>query len=505
MNLELLSKENYGRSKPSVFTTHFRRKKRELFFSRSFRIKMSVARLASCLSKVDVPITSKTIRSICFLGLFLGLFIVSFCTSFTSFATSSVSSPSLGSNIVAATGSSCTVTITYENSHDNAIQHALNEATKGNISPFNICIGAGVFPEQLNITSRGGISLIGLGTPAKPSIIDPLSVVVNNYDFLGIPFAQAAIILAGNNGTSGTLRNINVRNLVIDGNGARVSINKYPVCYADFAGINYDGASGTIVNNTIANMYLPRSQASCADGGGIDVDINNNLSPAESVTIANNIIPNYGEFGIGCWGQSNSRLMTCTITNNDMWFYAKYASLSTGPAGIAILQNALATVTHNTISGNHCTQTTLAVPCGSNLIMQAQGSGIFTLGSGSGTIVNDNAVNDNDIGIQTVGDTASVLDNKVLNSKVAAIETIDGTGIYNVNGNCVFLSPLGIAVVNAGYFFGDTTTFTTRIISNSLFHSPIHLEIITLSPGKAIVYFQSEKYVVSGNATVQIR
>jgi hypothetical protein len=196
--------------------------------------------------------------------------------------------------------------------------------------------------------------------------------------------------------------------------------------------------------------------------------------------------------------------MTCTITNNDMWFYAKYASLSTGPAGIAILQNALAMVTRNTVSGNHCTQTTLTVPCGSNLISQAQGSGIFTLGSGAGTILKDNTVKDNDLGIQTVGDTASVLDNKVLNSKVAAIETIDGTGIYNVDRNCVFHSPLGIAVVNAGYFFGDTTPFATRI-SNSLIHSPIHLEIITLSPGKAIVYFQSEKYVVSGNATVVIR
>ncbi len=179
---------------------------------------------------------------------------------------------------------------------------------------------------------------MGRGTLANPTVIDPSSVVVNNYDTIlnCCTFAQAAIILAGNNGTGATLKNINIRNLVIDGDGARSSINNYPLCYADFAGINFDGASGSITDNTIKNMYMPLAQDGCGDGGGIDVDINNNLSPAETVTLSNNFIPNYGEFGIGCWGP----LQTCMISNNKVSFYSPY-SPTTAPAGIAILGGAV--------------------------------------------------------------------------------------------------------------------------------------------------------------------
>ena len=216
--------------------------------------------------------------------------------------------------------------------------------------PLSFALRRELFQEQLNITSRGGISLVGRGTWKNPTILEPKSVIVNNYDnILGGAFAQAAIILAGNNGTSAIIRNINVRNIVINGDGARSSINRYPTCYADFAGINFDGAFGAISNNTIKNMYMPLAQDACGDGGGIDVDINNNLSPAESVTVSNNLIPNYGEFGIGCWGA----LQRCTITGNKVSFYSPYAT-TTSPAGIAIL-GALAEVTNNVASGNVCT------------------------------------------------------------------------------------------------------------------------------------------------------
>lgn len=309
--------------------------------------------------------------------------------------------------------------MSHENPKNDAIQLALNAAVKSKISSITVCVGSGIFPEQLNITSRGGISLMGRGTLANPTVIDPSSVVVNNYDTIlnCCTFAQAAIILAGNNGTGATLKNINIRNLVIDGDGARSSINNYPLCYADFAGINFDGASGSITDNTIKNMYMPLAQDGCGDGGGIDVDINNNLSPAETVTLSNNFIPNYGEFGIGCWGP----LQTCMISNNKVSFYSPY-SPTTAPAGIAILGGAVTNVAYNSASGNICTNAI----CGPNLVTEFQASGILTSASAAGTILRDNTLADNDLGISVFADTTSVLNNKITDSTFVAVSTEDG-------------------------------------------------------------------------------
>jgi parallel beta-helix repeat protein len=401
---------------------------------------------------------------------------------------------------VASTPSACGVTIKHENHANDAIQLALNAASKGKITPLTVCIGSGTFPEQLNITSRGDISLVGLGDRGNPSIINPDSVVVNNYDYLYGTFAQAAIILAGNNGTKAKIDNIVIRNLVINGDGSRKSLNKYPTCYADFAGINLDGTSGSVTNNVVENMYLSRSQASCASGGGINVDINTNHSPAKSVIVENNFVPNYGEFGIACWGYG----LTCDVSNNNVGFYQKYVPLSTGPAGIVIAEGTFGQVEHNVASGNYCTQKFLAVPCGPNLVINSQGSGIFTYGAASGTVIRENKVSRNDLGILVEADKTSVLGNDIMQSKYVAIETNSGTGTYRVEGNHLSYTRIGIAVVNPGYYFGENTTFISRLVSDSLSHVKINVEMITYSPGKVVVYYLGERYFVSGNSTVII-
>ena len=213
---------------------------------------------------------------------------------------------------------------------------------------------------------------------------------------------------------------------------ARSSINNYPLCYADFAGINFDGASGSITDNTIKNMYMPLAQDGCGDGGGIDVDINNNLSPAETVTLSNNFIPNYGEFGIGCWGP----LQTCMISNNKVSFYSPY-SPTTAPAGIAILGGAVTNVAYNSASGNICTNAI----CGPNLVTEFQASGILTSASAAGTILRDNTLADNDLGISVFADTTSVLNNKITDSTFVAVSTEDGAGTYKVAGNELLRKP----------------------------------------------------------------
>ena len=156
----------------------------------------------------------------------LSIFLLASSIPLTSFAASRVSYSA--SSAISPSSYSCGYTVSHENSKNDAIQLALDAAARSKVSPIVVCVASGTFPEQLNITSRGGISLVGRGTWKNPTILEPKSVIVNNYDnILGGAFAQAAIILAGNNGTSAIIRNINVRNIVINGDGARSSIDKY--------------------------------------------------------------------------------------------------------------------------------------------------------------------------------------------------------------------------------------------------------------------------------------
>ena len=76
-----------------------------------------------------------------------------------------------------------------------------------------------------------------------------------------------------------------------------------------------------------------------------------------------------------------------------------------------------------------------------------------------------------------------MVNNKITGSTFAAVVSEDGTGTYNIIGNCFSENPIGTEVVNAGVFTSDSPPFTTNLVSNSYEHVPIRLEIITFSPG----------------------
>lgn len=421
------------------------------------------------------------------------LFSVASSIPLTTFATSTSPSAALSFS----NNSPCAITVNHENVADNAIQLALNMAAKSKVWPIKVCVESGIYSEQLNITSRGGISLVGLGTWNNPSVIEPSSVVVNTFLSYFGNYPQASIILAGSNGTGPSLNDISITNLVINGVKASPSLDNYPICYSDFQGINFNGASGSVLNNKIENIYLPPDQADCQNGGEVDGDRNNNPAPLETITIANNILTNYNEAGIYCYGAG----VDCTITNNTVSFYTPYESLALGPAGIGILGGAIGIASWNTISDNICT----GAQCGSNLISQYQGDGILTDGSGTGTVVKDNTLIDNQIGVAAYFDITSVKNNKISDSSFAAVSAEDGIGTYEVSDNSFSGSPIGTEVLNAGVFLSDSTPFTTNMVSNSFNHVPVKVEIITYIPGEAIVDFQGYIHVVSGNTTVIIK
>jgi len=384
----------------------------------------------------------------------------------------------------------CGIIVNHENAGDNAIQLALNAAAEGKVSPSVVCVGSGVYPEQLSITASG-VSLVGLGSPWNPAIIEPSSVAVNSY--FAVTAGKelvAAIILAGNGGTPNVLTNVNIRNIVVDGAAASPSTDAFPTCSTDYVGIFYNGASGSVSGNIVRDMYMQPDQANCLLGEGIDVALNN-VAYAETVTISDNLVPNYNQVGIFCGGSG----ITCYITDNDLSVYAPYNSLALSPSGVVIYPGTLAIIEGNTISGAFCTTS----PCGPNFYSQYQGFGIQTIQSATGTVVKDNTITKADYGIGVLGDSVSVLSNKISNSFVSAIITYDESGTIRIIGNQLFSSPIGITMLD------DGTTFTANVASGTFYHTPVLVNITTISPGEVTVYFRGHAYTASGTQTIIIK
>ena len=307
-------------------------------------------------------------------------------------------------------------------------------------SPGIYCLKAGTYNTQINITASNVLLTPAPGTKAGQVIIEPSSVLENNFInwYFGAE-PQAAIILAGSSDGS-SLTGISITNLVIDGAKASSSLDNYAVCTTDYAGINLNGASGSIVNDLVRNIYLPVDQAGCGNGGGINVDTNN-VGTTETVTIANNVVANYNIIGIGCFDSG----VVCNIRNNAVSIYVPYTPFDPGPGGI-VIYGALGRIFGNTVSGNECS---IPVECGPDYITQYQGDGIITYYSGTGTFVIGNTVINNGVGIYTEADTALTAGNVVQNSVWEGLVLFDGT--YTPLANRISGSPLAILVGSDGF------------------------------------------------------
>jgi hypothetical protein len=96
---------------------------------------------------------------------------------------------------------------------------------------------------------------------------------------------------------------------------------------------------------------------------------------------------------------------TATISNNTITGVGTAAEVKS--EGIGFGKGAVVTVIHNTVSRNLCNS--VALGCGPDFLTQGQSVGISTdnfFSPGAGTVISDNDVSDNDIGI-ALGPTSS--------------------------------------------------------------------------------------------------
>ena len=338
-----------------------------------------------------------------------------------------------------------------------------------------------VFASDVTLTNTGGRQLATI----QPSAVAATTASSTSH----LPLAPIILVQG--------VTQVDITQLIIDGSVATSSIKS---CSPNFIGIMYQGASGSIEQTTVQNIYdSPSTLGGCQSGLGIFVQTPTGGSSVVSIT--QNTVTNYNKNGITC----NEVGTICTIDSNTVSFYAAEIPYI-APNGIQVGYGAVGTVTDNTVSGNQCT---LAGACGPNLITLAQGTGILTYESGARTSVTGNTLKGNDLGIALYCDSVSANQNTVQSSGDVGIVAYDGT--YQITNNVISTSPIGISMVSDGTLatscpgVSSATGAASATIQGNNLHVTLDGQIITQPPGTFTMSCDSGfTETVTGNAIVNV-
>ncbi|MEA1994275.1 MAG: right-handed parallel beta-helix repeat-containing protein, partial [Euryarchaeota archaeon] len=179
---------------------------------------------------------------------------------------------------------------------------------------------------------------------------------------------------------------------VITVNGAVVNISGFTITNGG-EGIYYNGASGTIENNTVTEN----------DDIGIECSYNSNP------TITNNAITRNETYGIECYTNSSPTITNNTITQNE---------------GSGIYNSNLSnpTITNNTITGNDnrgIYNTSSSPIITNNIIAGNDSDGVINQYAGSSPIITNNTITGNlDDGVRNIDSSSPTITNNIVASNV---------------------------------------------------------------------------------------
>lgn len=145
-------------------------------------------------------------------------------------------------------------------------------------------------------------------------------------------------------------------------------------------------------------------------------------APTASLTIEHSEVTNYQGAGIVVLGFGS----TATITHNTVTGPGLAGGVATD--GIEFPVGSVGTIAHNTVSGNVCPP---ADPtCGPDWFTQFQHAGILAGGWGPGTVVHDNLVFDNQVGL-LLGEADRISDNRMVDNDFFGLALFDGTFVVD--------------------------------------------------------------------------
>lgn len=268
---------------------------------------------------------------------------------------------------------------------------------------------------------------------------------------------QAIITVLG--GTS-----VTISDLKVDG------LFRYspPTINANLTGIGFNNAGGTVSNVEITNIRQNPLQGN-QSGKGV---VGNVTSGTQSITVTNSLINNYQKSGIDMI--ANGGVLNVNINNNTI----------TGSGGVTIiaqngvvLRGAAGTISNNQISNNNHTGSSTATgvflsnPSTSGVTVSgntftSNESALAGTGVNAGTMVNNNTFTSNTQGINFLSPTGNVtISNNTLNNNTwgMILDDASGTGSYALSSNAFSGGTAGLAprrnatvTVNADTFTGST-------------------------------------------------
>jgi hypothetical protein len=144
--------------------------------------------------------------------------------------------------------------------------------------------------------------------------------------------------------------------------------------------------------------------------------------PTASLDIDHSQITNYQGVGIVVLGFGS----VATITHNTVTGPGLASGVGTG--GIEFPVGAVGTISHNKVSGNQCPP--VDPTCGPDWFTQFQLAGIGAGGWGPGTVITDNLVFDNQIGL-LLGESDEISGNRMVDNDFFGLGLIDGTFVVD--------------------------------------------------------------------------
>jgi hypothetical protein len=305
------------------------------------------------------------------------------------------------------------VTTPEGGSTDSSIQRGVEAASNGD----TVNVEAGTYTEQVDITKA--ITLAGAG--ASTVIKSPASLVstfnVGSTNFFPVVTVE---------GTDAT-----VRDLTIDGDGQGAANNR-------FVGLAYYNAGGVADNLTVTGV-----RHSPLDGvqNGLAIYARVNDATPRSLTISNSIVEDYQKNGITVAGAD----LSVEISGNTITGAGDTTLIAQN--GVQVSEGAVANIHNNAIAGHQ-----YSGPAGGpNFLTDTQSTGVLLFGAGAGTIVDDNDIDGNDIGVYSFGSDLTIISNRLGLSAANRYEgIIVDEGNTDVVDNTINGGNVGVLVVSFG-------------------------------------------------------
>lgn len=176
----------------------------------------------------------------------------------------------------------------------------------------------------------------------------------------------------------------------------------------------FDGAHLDLTSAAVRHIH-DTPLADCFPGG-LGIVVGDPFTTNATATIRQSEISDFAGVGIIVFNEGSSAV----ISNNVITGPGLSTVVATG--GVEMIFGAVATVSHNTISGNACGSAALG--CGPDFFNEFQVAGIT--GGGPGTAISNNVLHGNQVGIY-VGDTAEIGHNVIVDNHYFGMALQDGS------------------------------------------------------------------------------